>query len=38
MTHYTSREELFLSKMKTLEYRRDAALDVLAKHQQLEHQ
>jgi hypothetical protein len=31
-------EELFLSKMRTLEHRRDAALDVLAKHQQLEHQ
>jgi hypothetical protein len=31
-------EEFFLSKMRTLEHRRDAALDVLAKHQQLEHQ
>ncbi len=31
-------EELYLSKMRTLDHRRDAALDVLAKHQQLEHQ
>jgi hypothetical protein len=30
-------EEVFLSKMKTLELRRNAALDVLAKHQELEH-
>jgi hypothetical protein len=32
------REELFLSKMRTIERRRKAALDVLAKHQQLDHQ
>jgi hypothetical protein len=31
-------EELFFSKMSTLDHRRNAALDVLAKHQQLEHQ
>ena len=30
-------EEPFLSKMRTLEHRRDAALDVLAKPQQLGH-
>jgi hypothetical protein len=33
-----SGEELFIFKMKRLEHRRNAALDVLAKHQQLEHQ
>ena len=33
-----SGEELFISRMKTLDHRRNAALDVLAKHQQLEHQ
>ena len=31
-------ETLFLAKIRRLERRRDAALDVLAKHQQLEHQ
>ena len=31
-------EMLFLAKSRKLEYRRNAALDVLAKHQQLEHQ
>jgi len=31
-------EEIFLTKMRTLDHRRNAALDVLAKHQQLEHQ
>jgi hypothetical protein len=30
-------EELFLSKMKAIEQRRNAALDVLAKHRQLDH-
>lgn len=31
-------EERFLARMRTLDHRRNAALDVLAKHQQLEHQ
>jgi len=31
-------EETFRAKMRTLDHRRNAALDVLAKHQQLEHQ
>jgi hypothetical protein len=30
-------EELFFSNMRALDRRRNAALDVLAKHQQLEH-
>jgi hypothetical protein len=34
---FVRREELFLSKMRALESRRNAALDVLAKHRQLDH-
>jgi hypothetical protein len=33
-----SGEKLFIVRMRALEHRRNAALDVLAKHQQLEHQ
>ncbi|MFI5114019.1 MAG: hypothetical protein ACHP7J_02660 [Terriglobales bacterium] len=35
---FVRREELFLSKMRAIEQRRKAALDVLAKHRQLDHQ
>jgi hypothetical protein len=34
---FVRREDLFLSKMRTIEHRRNAALDVLAKHRQLDH-
>jgi hypothetical protein len=35
---FVRREELFLAKMRAIEHRRKAALDVLAKHRQLDHQ